>query len=223
MSSVNLKRQKQINSQMNEVMDEFDRFEYFFATKWKKIVIVAVLAIVAVAVYCTVDYVQKNNQRKAAIAFSKAATIEEINTAVAQYPDAPAWLYLKLASLQIAQKDYAQAADALKKAAANPELPELQWRAQLNLAYLEELQNNYAAAAELFAAQAQSLRAPGSVGYACEAYCAAVRNYAAAKNNAKAAEVLTEADNYLAALPPQERMIAENFAAILKSMRAMVK
>ena len=55
MSSVNLNRQKKLNAQMNEVMDDFDRFEYFFATNWKKIVIAAVLVVVAVAVIVSVN------------------------------------------------------------------------------------------------------------------------------------------------------------------------
>ena len=52
MSSVNLKRKKQTNAQMSEVMDDFDRFEFFFATHWKKIVAVAVIAVLAVLLIC---------------------------------------------------------------------------------------------------------------------------------------------------------------------------
>ena len=50
MSSVNLNRQKKINEQMKEVMDDFDRFEYFFASHWKHIVYAAIAVVVVVVV-----------------------------------------------------------------------------------------------------------------------------------------------------------------------------
>ena len=50
MSSVNLKRQKELNAEVSQVMDDFDRFEYGFVTHWKKIVAAAVLVVVVVTV-----------------------------------------------------------------------------------------------------------------------------------------------------------------------------
>ena len=220
MSSVNLKRQKQINSQMGEVMDDFDRFEFFFATHWKKIVVVAVVAVLAVAAYCTYGYFDKRNAQEASAAYLKAENIAQINEAVAKYSNAPAWIYVKLASLYIAEKDYAPAAEALKKAAADSTAPEMQWRAQLNLAYLDELQNKNADAADAFAQLAQSLRQNGAAGYAVEAYFAAGRNYIAAKDNAKAAAILTEGRNYLEALPQQEKMLMQSYSMAIIGMLA---
>ena len=220
MSSVNLKRQKQINSQMGEVMDDFDRFEFFFATNWKKIVIVAVIAVLAVAAYCTYGYFEKRNSREAASAYLKAENIAQINEAVAKYDNAPAWIYIKLASLYLAEKNYTSAAEALKKAAVDTAAPEMQWRAQLNLAYLDELQNKNAEAADAFAQLAQSLRQNGAAGYAVEAYFAAGRNYIAAKDNAKAAAILTEGRSFLESLPQQEAMVLQSYSMAIIGMLA---
>ena len=97
MSSVNLNRQKKINDQMKEVMDDFDRFEYFFASHWKHIVMAAVAVVVVVAVIVTAKYVINKNKLEAAQAFGKATDIAQFEAAFAQYSSAPATAYLQLA------------------------------------------------------------------------------------------------------------------------------
>ena len=68
MSSVNLNRQKKINDQMKEVMDDFDRFEYFFASHWKHIVYAAIAVVVIVAAVVSVKYFSNKSAIAAAVA-----------------------------------------------------------------------------------------------------------------------------------------------------------
>ena len=220
MSSVNLKRKKQTNAQMSEVMDDFDRFEFFFATHWKKIVAVAVIAVLAVAAYCTVSYISDKNKQAAALAFAQAKTIQEYEAAVKEYSDAPGWVYLKMGVLYMEDGKYDQAAENLQKAAADQTVPEIQWRAQLNLATLDEVRGNFATAASAFEDIAKSRREPGTAGFALEAYCAAVRNHLAAKQNAQAAELIKEADEFLSSLTEQEQQMFPGVKMMLASLRS---
>ena len=223
MSSVNLNRQKKINEQMKEVMDDFDRFEYFFASHWKHIVIAAVAVVVAVAAVVTTKYVINSNKLKAAQAFDQATDIAQYEAAFAQYSSAPATAYLQLAKLYLDKKDYANARKQLVTAAGLNEAPEVQWRARLNLAYLDELEGKYAQAAESFANSAKSLRMPGSVGYAAEAYCAAGRLYMLAQQPKEAKAILEAGRSYIKGLSAEDRQTAQDFAGMINSMLASIK
>ena len=200
MSSVNLKRQQKINSQMNEVMDEFDRFEYFFATHWKKIVAVAVIIVIGVGVYAAIAYTMKRNSEKAALAYSSAKNLAELEAAVAQYKNPPAWVNVRLGSYYIEKKDYAKAATVLQAAAQDSSTPEFQWRAMINLALLKENQGKYKEAADE-AMKIAKVRVPGSTLFALEGYVAAVRNYNLAGNKAAALKTIEDAKTFLKGLP----------------------
>ena len=82
MSSVNLNRQKKINEQMKEVMDDFDRFEYFFASHWKHIVYAAIAVVVVVAAIVSVKYFVNKSSDAAAAAYDKAEDIAQLEKAI---------------------------------------------------------------------------------------------------------------------------------------------
>ncbi len=220
MSSVNLNRQKKINEQMKEVMDDFDRFEYFFASHWKHIVYAAIGVVVLVAVIVSIKYFCNQKEQASAIAYSKAADIEQLEAAIKKYDNAPGSVYLRLSGMYIAKKDYANAAKQLKLAAADSKAPEIQWRAQLNMGYLAELEGKYEAAAGQFADFAKSRREPGSAGYAAEAYAAAGRLYNLAGKGAEAVEILKSGKNFILGVSADERAVMQAFESMINSMLA---
>ena len=223
MSSVNLNRQKKINDQMKEVMDDFDRFEYFFASHWKHIVMAAVAVVVVVAVIVTAKYVINKNKLEAAQAFGKATDIAQFEAAFAQYSSAPATAYLQLAKLYSDKKEFAKARKQLVTAAGLTDAPEVQWRARLNLAYLDEMEGKFADGAKAFADIAKTLRAPGSAGYAAEAYYGAGRLYMLAKQNNEARTILDAGRNYIKGLNAEDRQSAADFAGMINSALAACK
>ena len=204
MSSVNLKRQKKVNSQMSEVMDEFDRFEYFFASHWKKIVAVAVLAVLAVGIYAGIAYAMKRNDEKAAMAYSSAKNLQELEAAVAQYKNPPAWVNVRLAAYYAEKKDYNKAADLLTQAAQDSSSPETQWSAMLNLAKVKELQGKYQEAAA-DALKLANVGVPGSTIFAMEGYMTAIHNYKLAGDKANALKTLETAKQFIASIPPEQQ------------------
>ncbi len=220
MSSVNLKRQQKINGQMKEVMDDFDRFEYFFASNWKRIVYAAIAVVVLVAVIVSIKYFSNKSALAAARAYDKAETVEQLQKAVNDHGKAPGAVYLRLAGMYIAQKDYANAAKQLKLAAADSKAPEIQWRAQLNMGYLAELEGKYAEAARMFADFAKSRREPGSAGYAAEAYAASGRLYNLAGQGDAAAAILKSGKSFIMGVSADERAVMQAFESMINSMLA---
>lgn len=220
MSSVNLNRQKKINEQMKEVMDDFDRFEYFFATHWKHIVWAAVAVVVIVGAIVSVKYFSAKSAAAAALAYDKAADIAQLEKAIKDHGKAPAGVYLRLAGMYIAKKDYANARKQLVAAASDSSAVELQWRARLNLGYVDELEGKFAAGAKAFADFAKTVRAAGSAAYAAEAYVAAGRLYALAGKNADAKAVLEAGQRFIKTAPANERAELENYEGMINSMVA---
>ena len=223
MSSVNLNRQKKINEQMKEVMDDFDRFEYFFASHWKHIVYAAIAVVVVVAAIVSVKYFVNKSSDAAAAAYDKAEDIAQLEKAIKDYGKTPAAVYLRLAGMYIAQKDYANARKQLVAAASDNKAVEVQWRARLNLAYLDELEGKYAEAAKAFADFAKAVRTPGSAAYAAEAYVAAGRNYLLANKAADAKSVLEAARRFIQAAPAAERSDLQAYTSMINGMLARAK
>ena len=220
MSSVNLNRQKKLNAQMNEVIDEFDRFEYFFASNWKKIVWAAVIVVVVVAVVVSVKYFAEKSANAAAVAYDKATTIEQLTAAIAEHGKTPAAVYLRLAGLYIDKKDYANARKELANAVNADDAVEMQYRAKLNIGYIDELEGKYADGAELFAAFARDTRDPGSETYAAEAYAAAGRLYMLAGKNAEAKSILEAGRSFIAGASAEERPALQSFGSMINMLLA---
>jgi hypothetical protein len=164
----------------NALTDEFDRFEHFALTRWKQIIWCGVLIIVIVAVIFGVMAIQESSDRTAAAALSNAKTIEEINKAIADYPDHKADISarMNLVKIYFDKKDYknvlAQYAELEKL-----DIPkQLRMRLRLDAAYIAELQKDYPGAISKFAAiGADTLGFDES--YRCEA------NYAAGRLSAQ--------------------------------------
>ena len=220
MSSVNLNRQKKINEQMKEVMDDFDRFEYFFASHWKHIVYVAIAVVVIVAAVVSVKYFVNKSDAAAAAAYDKATDIAQLEKAIKDHGKAPSAIYVRLGGMYIAQKDYANARKQLMIAAADNSAIEVQWRARLNLAYVDELEGKYADAAKNFADFAKSVRTPGSAAYAAEAYVNAGRLYTLAGKTADAKSTLEAAKRFIQTAPAEDRAGLQNYAGQINSMLA---
>jgi len=194
MSSVNLKRQKEINAQMSQVMDDFDRFEFFFAEHWKKIVAAAVLIVLGVAAVVSFRVYSHHRQLTAAVAFNQAADVGALEKALARYgsAEASAAARLRLAGLYVDAKNYEGARRELQAVSGDSKVPELAWRATLNLGYLAELEGKFEEAAGIFAAFAAQTAA-GSEGYRGEAFVNAGRLYLAAGKQQEAREILEAA------------------------------
>ena len=223
MSSVNLNRQKKINDQMKEVMDDFDRFEYFFATHWKHIVWAAVAVIVIVTAIVSVKYFSNKSIAAAALAYDKATDIAQLEKAIKDHGKAPAAVYLRLAGMYTEKKDYANARKQLLAAAADNNAVEMQWRARLNLGYVAELEGKTADAAKIFADFAKSVRTPGSAIYTAEAYVAAGRLYKLAGKTADAKAVLEAGKRFIQTVPAAERMNFQIYLGMLNNMLTQVK
>ena len=220
MSSVNLNRQKKINDQMKEVMDDFDRFEYFFATHWKHIVYAAIAVVVIVAAIVSVKYFSNKSAAAAAVAYDKATDIAQLEKAIKDHGKAPAAIYVRLAGMYIAKKDYANARKQLLTAAADNSAVEVQWRARLNLAYVDELEGKYAEGAKNFADFAKSVRTPGSAAYAAEAYVSAARLYTLAGKTADARSILESAKRFIRTAPAADRATLQSYSGQINSMLA---
>ena len=220
MSSVNLNRQKKLNAQMNEVMDDFDRFEYFFATNWKRIVTAAAAIVVIIAAVVSISSCRASSKLAAAKAYDKAANIDELNAAIKKHGNASANVYLRLAGMYIEKKDYKNARTSLESAIAGNDSAEMKYRAMLNLGYVDELENKFAEGAKRFADFAQTMREPGSAAYATEAYGAAGRLYLMAGKTAEGKKLLNEGRSFIKSVPADERPALQAFNGMINSLLA---
>ncbi len=220
MSSVNLNRQKKINEQMKEVMDDFDRFEFFFASNLKRIVIGAVVIVLAVAAIVVGKYVINSKAKTAAEAYAKAADIKQLEAAITEYGNANAAIYLRLGGMYLAKKDYANARKNFQIAAQEKADTPAKWQSMITLAYIDELENKFEAAAGKFADLAKTLRAPGSSVYAAEAYTAAGRLYQKANKNAEAQQILEGGRSFIKGLSNEDRQAVATFENMINSLLA---
>jgi hypothetical protein len=178
----------------NALLDDFDKFENFAMTHWKGIMVFCVLIIAGVAVYTTVMTVQRNAENKMIATLVNAKKIDELKTALDEYPDSSASLSarLRLSVLYRKDKKYTEAADQLVKIVSAVGIPAHQkYRAKLDIAYLDELAGELQNAIGKFSAVANDSMAPQAMK--CEGAYAAGRLSLALKDNVKATEYLQEA------------------------------
>lgn len=178
----------------NALLDDFDKFENFAMTQWKKIIVVCVVIVVGVAVYSTVVALQSQAEDKMVTTLVNAKTIDELKVALTEYPEAGASVgaRLRLATLYRKDKQYMDAANELVRVVATADIPaHLKYRAKLDIAYLDELAGERENAAEKFSAIAVDAMAPQAMK--CEGAYSAGRIYLELKNNAKAIMLLQDA------------------------------
>jgi hypothetical protein len=178
----------------NALLDDFDKFENFAITHWKKIIAVACIIVIGVAVYSTVVTMQRKADDKMVTTLVNAKKIDELKVALEKYPASAASIgaRLRLAVLYREAKQYTEAADELVKVAATADIPVNQkYRAKLDIAYLDELAGELENATGKFSAVASDAFAPQAMK--CEGAYSAGRIYLELKNNTKATQYLQEA------------------------------
>ena len=188
-------REKQINAALEQTLfNDVERFEFWFAARWKRIAVLAVLAAVAVAAVFGVLSYRRGVERKAAAAFADAANVEELTAALAKYTGhrGEALARFRLAGLYIEAKQNDKALEQLRVIAAAPETDlSLRGQSQLLAAYLLEQSGKLADAAAEF----RQITAVESYSPAlrCEAGFAAGRLLIALKRFEEAGAVLRNA------------------------------
>ncbi len=178
----------------NALLDDFDKFENFAMTQWKKIIAVCVIVIIGVAVYSTAITLQRQADNKMVTALVNAKTIDQLKTALDKYPAAAASIgaRLRLAALYRQDKKYTDASSELSRVVAMTGIPAIQkYRAKLDIAYLDELAGERDNAAAKFSAVATDTLAPQAMK--CEGAYSAGRVYLELKDNAKATQYLQDA------------------------------
>jgi tetratricopeptide (TPR) repeat protein len=145
---------KEIEASIGRALfSDVERFEFFFAEKWKKIAFFSVLAAVIVAVCFGVISAKRSRDKVIAFGFASAATVEELKSALAEngsHRTAPAARY-RLAMLYMKDGKKAEAVAELRQIGADADAM-LRGKSALVTAYLLEESGKFAEAAEAFAA-----------------------------------------------------------------------
>ena len=193
----NKSREKQINAALEQTLfNDVERFEFWFAAKWKRIAVLAVLAAVAVAAVFGVMSFRRAEERRAASAFADAVTVDALTAALTKYAGhkGEALARFRLAGLHIEAKQNEKALLQLQLVAANPETDlSLRGQSQLLAAYLQEQSGKLAEAAASF----RQIGADASYSPAlrCEAGYSAGRLLIALKRFDEAGAVLRNASS----------------------------
>ena len=181
---------KALNREINEALTDEERAGIFLSRHWKKLIAAAVLAVVAItAVFAVMKH--RESARKAATAeLAKANTVAEIEAAIAKNPDAPGVdaARFRLANQYENEKKYDKARQTLETLASATEDVANRSRAQLNAAYLFELEGKADDAVRKFSVLAQNTALPAAVR--AEAAYSAARLYIDLKKPAEAKKVL---------------------------------
>lgn len=203
----------------NALLDDFDKFEHLALTHWKKIILICVLVVVAVAVVGTVIAVRQSADKKMVAALVNAKTIDEIAQALKEYPDSQAAIgaRLQLAALYRNDKKYTEAIDVLKQVESNSEVPsEMRYRVQLDVCYLTELSGDKKGAAEKFVAIGSNTFIPED--FRCEANYSAGRIYSDLKDYTNAVKYLGKAKNAVAITKDGGNMTIYFWQGLAKSL-----
>lgn len=177
----------------HELFDDFDRFEHFAINNWKKIIYFCCAAVLLVAAGAIALAVSKSMDAKAVSSIANAETAGEISEILKEYPGHPAAnnARLRLASLYTSQKEYDKALEQYQSL-LNANVPDvMRQRAEMNIAYIWELQGNKEKAAAKFAEIGANSILPEAVR--AEANYSAGRIYASIKNVDKAIPLLENA------------------------------
>ena len=192
--AVNKNNKKAMDTEItNALLDDFDKFEHFAMTYWKQIGALAVLIVIAVALWVYVSDSQKETERRINNEICNAKTEATILKVVQEYPAYPAANYarLRLAKIYIGEKKYDKAYEQFKVLRESNIPNEMTWRISLDEAYALEVEGKKSSAAAAFAAMGANPGLPD--GYRCEANYSAGRIYCGLKENDKARKYLTKA------------------------------
>lgn len=182
---------KAMNKEIGEALfTEEERAGMFFAKHWKKLLVAAILAIVAItAVFAIIKH--REAKQKAAIAeLALAKTAAELEAAIAKNPKVPGVdaARFRLAKMYENEKKYDKARQTLEALSTSTEDVYNRNRAQLDIGYILELEGKDADAVKKFSALANTATLPPAVR--AEAAYAAARLHIARKETAEAQKVL---------------------------------
>ncbi|OGV45291.1 MAG: hypothetical protein A2017_08800 [Lentisphaerae bacterium GWF2_44_16] len=177
----------------HELFDDFDRFEHFAINNWKKIIYFCCAAVLLVAAGAIAMAISNSMEAKAVSAIAGAETAADISKVLKEYSGHPAAnnARLRLASLYSSQKEYDKALEQYQFL-VNANVPDVvRQRAEMNIAYIWELQGNKEKAAVKFAEIGANSILPEAVR--SEANYSAGRIYASIKSVNKAIPLLESA------------------------------
>jgi hypothetical protein len=154
-------QEKQVS--MSEVMDDFDRFEYFFQNRWQLLIYLCIATVILVGVASWGVSAHRTAQARAASALGTADSPEKLREALAAHGNHPAAgvARLRLVSLLF---DAGKTDEALTEAraliASKPAAPEVNWQARLNEGYILETLGRGEEAADAFATLGLEIEVP---------------------------------------------------------------
>jgi len=148
---------------LREAVDDFDRFEMFFTSRWRELIWAGLAVVVAVGVGTWGISAHRLHRARAASELGAAKTPEQIREVLARHGGHPAAAYARLRLVKLLA-DQGQAESALSEAqallASAPAAPEVVWQTRLNIGYLQETLGRDEDAAETFAAIGLDLTLP---------------------------------------------------------------
>ncbi len=128
----------------NALVDDIDKFEHTIIEKWKSILYVIIAIVVVISGIAISVNMNNEKNKEIASAFGDAKTAEEINKVIAEYPtsNAVAPVRVKVAKLALDKKDYASAINEYNEILKLNIQSELRESTQINIALVNELNNN---------------------------------------------------------------------------------
>jgi len=156
---------------VEDMSENFDRFEMWVIANGKYIAAVCILILIAVGVFLTVMHVRESSVKSATARLAEAAKIDQLTEALKNASsDVPGYdmAQIRLARLYAADKKYDQAYSCYIAVAERKNEPYLSARSRLDAGYIRELAGKNAEAAAVYALVADSsdimpdLRAEGA-------------------------------------------------------------
>ena len=175
------------DSFIDELSEDFDRFETWVIGNGKVLVAACVVLVLIVAIVFTVIVARNSAAQKNAEMFAKAKTIEEITAALEKAPSALSApeARFRLASLYLEKKDYASARTQFEQIAKDASHAFLAAKANLSIGYLDELAGKKDEALKVFAALADNVQTlpelRAEAAYAAGRICFEQKNFERAR------------------------------------------
>lgn len=156
---------------VEDMSEQFDRFEMWVIANGKYIAAACVLILIGVGIFLTVMHLRESSVKAATARLANASKIEQLTEALkAVSSDVPGYdiAQIRLARLYAADKKYDQAYSCYMAVAERKNEPYLSARSRLDAGYIRELAGKNAEAASVYAMVADSadimpdLRAEGA-------------------------------------------------------------
>ena len=189
------RRKRDLDKQIGfSLFDDFDKFEQFFLTHWKKFCFAGGAIVVLAAVWGIGSLIQQNSNNKAVTALNSASSMEELVAAIDEFGDSKIAneARLRLVTMLESAGNYDDAIAQLDAVLDSDCPDEQRAQAAISRAYLMERAGKVSEAAAVFAEIAQDPNLPVQE-YAAQAYYNAGRLYLSLGDNANAVKYLNKA------------------------------